>query len=108
MYTVNYVSKGQRGISELLQETFKAAKKGNFDNKKQIAVIGNNFLKHQKISAQEAVYICLHMRLKNLSCGHIFINTSPSDERPFIVKSIEELENYQKIEQISFCRTFQV
>ncbi|CAC5397941.1 unnamed protein product [Mytilus coruscus] len=79
-------------MSELLRQTSKEAKKGNSDNKKQVAVIGNKFLKHQEISAQEAVYICLQMRLKNSSCGHIFINTSPPDERPFKVKPIEELE----------------
>ncbi|XP_052075796.1 uncharacterized protein LOC127713867 [Mytilus californianus] len=92
MYIVNYVSKGQRGMSNLLRRACEEAHKQNSSMNNQVKTMGNKFLKHVEISAQEAVYIVLQMKLKNSSCGHIFINTSPPDERPFIIKPNEELQ----------------
>ncbi|VDI59060.1 Hypothetical predicted protein [Mytilus galloprovincialis] len=92
MYIVNYVSKGQRGMSNLLRRACEEAHKQNSSMNNQVKTMGNKFLKHVEISAQEAVYIVLQMKLKNSSCGHIFINTSPPEERPFIIKPNEELQ----------------
>ena len=91
MYIVNYVSKGQRGMSDLLRRACDEAKKGSSNIQDQVRVIGNKFLKHVEISAQEAIYLTLQMPLKHSSCAHAFINTSPQDERPFILKSADQL-----------------
>ena len=91
MYIVNYVSKGQRGMSELLRRTCEQARRGCTNIQEQVRTIGNKFLKHVEISAQEAIYLTLQMPLKYSSCGHAFINTSPAEERPFILKSAEQL-----------------
>ncbi|XP_063951720.1 uncharacterized protein LOC135153231 [Lytechinus pictus] len=92
MYVVNYVSKGQRGMSELLRRTCDEARKGSTDIKDQVRLIGNKFLKHVEISAPEAIYLSLQMPLKHSSCGHAFVNTSPPDQRPFILKPSEQLD----------------
>lgn len=50
MYVVSYISKPQKGMSELLRRA---------SIKQQVRDIGNAFLNSVEISAQEAVYIIL-------------------------------------------------
>ncbi|KAK3099294.1 hypothetical protein FSP39_002160 [Pinctada imbricata] len=92
MYIVSYMSKGQRGLSELLRRTCEEAKEVGSDIKSQVKAIGNKFTKHSEMSAQEAVYIALQLPLRRSSRSFIFINTSPPEERPFILKSEEQLK----------------
>ena len=92
MYIVGYISKGQRGMSDLLRRACKEAKDGGSDIRQQVKMMGNQFSKSVEISAQEAAYLALQMSLRRSTCGFIFINTSPPDERPFMVKSVDELE----------------
>lgn len=58
MYIV-YISKAQKGLSELLRQACAKARKENSNIKQQVRDIGNKFLKSVEISAQEAVYIVL-------------------------------------------------
>ncbi|KAJ8043551.1 ATP-dependent DNA helicase PIF1 [Holothuria leucospilota] len=64
MYIVSYISKGQRGMSNLMQRATKEAKDGNHDIKQRVRHIGNKFLNHVELSAQEAVYLILQMSLR--------------------------------------------
>ena len=91
-YIVSYISKGQRGMSQLLHQACKEARAGNDDIKQQVRRIGNNFLTHVEISAQEASYLVLQMPLKRASRSVIFISTAPPDERTFLVKPTAALE----------------
>jgi hypothetical protein len=59
MYIVSYISKAQKGMSELLRKACAEAKEGNSNVKQQVRDIGNKFLNSVEISAQEAVYIIL-------------------------------------------------
>ncbi len=59
MYIVSYISKAQKGMSELLRKACAEAREGNANTKQQVRDIGNNFLNSVEISAQEAVYIIL-------------------------------------------------
>lgn len=44
------------------------------------------------MSAQEAAYMCLSMKLSKFSRDNIFVNTSPIDERVRMLKTSKELE----------------
>ena len=56
MYIVSYISKAQKRISEILGAACDKARKGHTSIKQQVRDIGNKFLSHVEISAQEAVY----------------------------------------------------
>ena len=81
MYIVSYISKAQKGMSELLQQACAEARKGNSSIKQQVRDIGNKFLNSVEISAQEAVYIILQLPMKKSSHEVLFINTAPPNER---------------------------
>ena len=92
MYIVSYISKAQKGISELLRKACAEAKDGNSNIKQQVRDIGNRFLNSVEISAQEAVYIILQLPMRKSSLEVVFINTSPPDERVQLLKPISEIE----------------
>ena len=58
VYIVNYISKAQKGMSELLRQACAETRKGNCSIKQQVRDIGSKFVNNVEISAQEAVYIC--------------------------------------------------
>ena len=92
MYIVSYISKAQKGMSELLQKACAEAKEGNANVKQQVRDIGNKFLNSIEISAQEAVYIILLLPMRKSSREVIFINASPPEERVQLLKPINEIE----------------
>lgn len=101
MYIVSYISKAQKGLSELLRKACDEARKGNSSIKQQVRDIGNKFLNSVEISAQEAVYIVLQLPMRRSSRDVIFINTSPPEERVELLKSILTiLTNWMMIQKI--------
>ena len=93
VYIVSYVSKSQRGMSSLLHRACKEAKEGNKDLKQRVRHIGNQFLNAVEICAQEAAYLALQLPLTHATRQVVFINTSPPEERVFLLKSKEALES---------------
>lgn len=85
-YIVAYISKSQRGISAMLDKASQEATRH----------IGNKFLNFVEVSAQEASYLILQMPLTQSSREVVFINTSPPEERVFLLKRDEELNNLPK------------
>ena len=63
-YIVSYVSKGQRGMSNLLSNACAAAREHENDIRQQVRQVGNVFLTHVEVGAQEAAYIVLGMPLR--------------------------------------------
>ncbi|XP_062567926.1 uncharacterized protein LOC134230168 [Saccostrea cucullata] len=92
MYIVSYISKSQRGMSDLLSRAAKEAREGNLDIKRQVRHIGNHFLNSVEVGAQEAAYLVLQMPMTKASRDVVFINTSPSDDRVILIKTDAELE----------------
>ena len=92
-YIASYVTKSQRGMSELLRKACAEAKSGNQDFRQQVRTIGNKFLNAVEISAQEAVYICLGLPMRKSSRQVLFINTSPPDERVALLKPQNVIQN---------------
>ena len=95
MYIVSYISKAQKGMSELLRRAVAEAKEGNTNIKQQVRDIGNKFLNSVEISAQEAVYVVLQLPMRKASRSVIFINTSPPAERVELLKPLSEIENME-------------
>ena len=93
MYIVSYISKAQKGMSELLRRACAEAREGNASIKQQVRDIGNKFLNSVEISAQEAVYLVLQIPMRKSSRQVVFINTSPPDDRVELLKPISEIEH---------------
>ena len=91
VYIVSYISKAQKGMSELLRTACAEAREGNSSIKQQVRDIGNKFLNNVEISAQEAVYILLQLAMRKSSRQGIFINTSPPEQRVQLLKPINDI-----------------
>ena len=91
-YIVSYISKSQKGMSQLLRRACDEARAGNSSIKQQVRDIGNQFLNSVEISAQEAVYIVLQLPMRKRSRQVIFVNTTPPEERVQLLKPMNELE----------------
>lgn len=86
-YVVSYISKSQRDMSNLMYETCKEARQGNKGLQQQVRHIGNKFLSHVEVCAQEAVYLLLQLSMRSCTRSFVFINTSPCETRTFLLKS---------------------
>lgn len=91
-YILAYITKGQRGISRLLEKATEEIKSGNQDIANKVRHIGNKFLNAVEISAQEAAYLVLQMPMRRSTRDFQFINTSNPDERAFLLKSLDKLK----------------
>ena len=92
MYIVSYINKSTRGMSQLMSEACKEARKGNKTLKESVRHIGNKFLNAVEVSAQEAAYLILQLSMSNKSRKCEFLSTAPPDERTFLLKSKQDLE----------------
>ena len=92
-YILSYITKGKRGMSKLLEKACEEAKSGNKDIKNRVRHIGNKFLNAVEIIAQEATYLVLQMPMRRSLRSFQFLNTSPADERTFLLKKLEKLKN---------------
>ena len=63
-YILSYITKGQSGMSRLVERACHEAKSGNKDVINQVRHIGNKFLNAVEISGQEAVYLTLQLPLR--------------------------------------------
>ena len=104
IYIASYITKTQRGMSELLRNACKEANTGNKTIKEQVRVIGNKFLNSVEISAQEACYLTLQLPLKRSSRQIIFINTSPPEERVILLKPQSQLQNMDDEDEDIECK----
>ena len=64
VYILSSITKGQRGMSKLLETASQEANSGNKDIVNKVRHIGNKFLNAVEISAQEAVYLVLQMPIR--------------------------------------------
>lgn len=91
-YIVSYISKGQRGLSNLLQEACVEAQENDSDVRQQVRRIGNQFLSSVEIGAQEAVYLVLQMPLRRSTRDVLYVDTKLPDERTSLIKPWSELK----------------
>lgn len=67
VYIISYISKAEREIGLLLQQTKNEAFDGNINAQEAMKKVGTAYLHHREISAQEAVYRVTGMHLKECS-----------------------------------------
>ena len=79
-------------MPDLLRHACEDARKDGETLKSQVRAIGNKFNRHVEISEQEAIYLLLQMSLRKSSRGSFCVNTSPPEERPFLLKTSADLE----------------
>ena len=91
-YILSYITKGQRGMSRLLEKATEEVKFGNKDISQKVRHIGNKFLNAVEISAQEAAYLVLEMPMRRSTREFQFINTSHPDERTFLLKKLDKIK----------------
>ena len=91
-YILSYVTKGQKGMSLQMEHACSDAKKGNMDLKESVHHMGNVFLNAVETGQEEAAFLLLQLPMTYMSRDSVFINTSPKNERTFLVKSKKELE----------------
>ena len=91
-YILAHITKGQRGMSRLLEKTSEEVKSGNKDISSKVRHIGNIFLNAVEISAQEAAYLVVQMPLRQSTRDFQFINTSNPEERTFLIKTLDKLK----------------
>ena len=96
VYIVSYINKSAKGMSQLMAEACKEARKGNKSLKESVRHIGNKFLNATEVSAQEAAYLILQLSMSSKSRKCEFLSTSPQNERTFLLKSKKELEGLPK------------
>ncbi len=77
MYIVSYISKAQKGMSELLCKACAEAREGNANIKQQVHDIGNKFFNSVEISAQEAVHHSSTSGAEVLKKCYIYQHISP-------------------------------
>ena len=92
-YVASYITKAQRGMSELLRKACDDVRAGNHDIRQQLRVIANKFLNAVELSAQEAAYILLQLPMKRSSRQVIFVNTNSPDDRVVLLKPHYIIEN---------------
>ena len=86
MYICDYLMKNNKGMSKLLENAAKEARKGNMDLKQSVRHIGNKFLNCSEMSEQECAYSLLELPITQSSIKVEFINTSEIPNRVFITK----------------------
>ena len=92
-YIVSYISKGQRGLSNLLQDACTEVREMDSDIRQPNCRIGNQFLSSVEIGAQEAVYLVLQMPLRRCTRDVVYVDTSKPDDRTGLLNSMSELKD---------------
>ena len=73
MYICDYLMKNNKGMSKLLENAAKEARKGNMDLKQSVQHIGNKFLNCSEMSEQECAYSLLELPITQSSIKVEFI-----------------------------------
>ena len=95
-YCTSYISKSQRGMSEVLRNAVKEAQGMGSNVRDQLRRVMNRFLNAVEIGAPEAIYLTLQLPLRRSSRAVEFIPTQQFENRNHVLKSqdiIDELDD---------------
>merc|ERR1739838_378698 len=93
-YILDYVTKGERGMSELLRATSKEAAFKELKQNESLQLISRRFIDFIETGSQEAVYFLLGLQLYNSSNAVVYIPTGENNARLLKPKSeIEEMKD---------------
>lgn len=91
-YVVDYINKVDKGLSSLLERIYRESRENNESVKQMLRERCSTYYNNSEISAQEAIYNLLSLRMTESSDSCIFINTLPPEERTYMLKSTIELQ----------------
>merc|ERR1739838_1053263 len=80
-YILDYVTKGERGMSELLRATSKEAAFKELKQNESLQLISRRFIDFIETGSQEAAYFLLGLQLYNSSNSVVYIPTSENPAR---------------------------
>ena len=103
VYITDYISKSAKGMSSLMHNACKEARKGCENVRKQVQFIGNKFLNATEMCAQEAVYLVLQMPLVKKTRQVVFVNTCPPGDRARLLKSDDALKELEEDSVEVYC-----
>ncbi|XP_071169752.1 uncharacterized protein [Mytilus edulis] len=96
VYIISYISKSERELGLLLQQTKNEAEEGNLNAQQTMKKIGTSYLHHREVSAQEAVFRVTGLRLRECSRKVEFIPVGENPCRMSIpLKDIEKQQSYK-------------
>ncbi|CAG2225842.1 unnamed protein product [Mytilus edulis] len=94
VYIISYISKAERELGLLLQQTKNEAEEGNLNAQQTMKKVGTSYLHHREISAQEAVFRVTGLRLRECSRKVEFIPVGENPCRMSIpLKDLEKQQN---------------
>ena len=76
----------------MMDRACREARQGNMDIKASVRHMGNAFLTGVETSAQEAACLVLQLPITRMSREVVFLNTSPPDERTFLLRDLKTLQ----------------
>jgi hypothetical protein len=80
-YIVEYINKPNRGISRLLRSCVESFASGNHTIREKLRAVSNTFYNGTEISAQEAAWCRLRLKMSKSSVFVEFVNTGPAKVR---------------------------
>ena len=86
-YVINYIGKVDAGMYQMLRDAAAENEAGNVSIANKFRKIANIFLNSNLMSAQEAAYYVLSLRLSKSSRRTVYINTTPITDRVRMLKS---------------------
>ncbi|CAG2237476.1 unnamed protein product [Mytilus edulis] len=94
VYIISYISKAERELGLLLQQTKNEAEEGNLNAQQTMKKVGTSYLHHREISAQEAVFRVTGLRLRECSRKVEFIPVGENPCRMSVpLKDLEKQQN---------------
>ncbi|XP_071172145.1 uncharacterized protein [Mytilus edulis] len=96
VYIISYISKSERELGLLLQQTKNEAEEGNLNAQQTMKQIGTSYLHHREVSAQEAVFRVTGLRLRECSRKVEYIPVGENPCRMSIpLKDLEKQQSYK-------------
>ena len=91
-YICDYMTKSQKGMSQLMANACDEAKDGNMSLKESVRHIGNKFINATESPVQECCFDILQLPITQSSRKKEFICTSRPEQRVSLTKSLLDLE----------------
>jgi hypothetical protein len=91
-YCTSYLKTFNKTITNEFQTIIKKCENENFDANLKVRKLNNVFLNAQQMSTELTTYMVLSLPPYHTSRSFSFLNTSPSSERVFILKSNKKLK----------------
>ena len=91
-YICDYMTKSQKGLSELVLMASEEADAGNLDLRRSVKHIGEKFLNACESSVQQCCYDILGLPITNSTRKKEFINTNPPEKRVGLCKTEDALK----------------